>query len=737
MQLRLLPVYSKLAEPALVETALQGRRLPDDMRLSEHQVRTLMALEDPAIDVIVNTAMTGDGKSLAAYLRSLIGPPRAAIGDEDALGTVLSMYPTIELSRDQKRQFDKYQELFGHLLRAQEIWGAKLTELAEGGNRSEALLHQLQTQEVILTNPDIFNSMINYTYHTRFFSAQEIPQMVVDFYGLYLFDEFHLFSMPQFASAMTALVYAQQRFALDRIHRAPKAIFSSATQNEDLFSLIRAAGLRMMVIPGSYTSQEAPATHRKILELVDFHLHQLTPEQTVENWVLKNLDVIERLWRESGRRQARAAIIVSSIAVAHRLAKLLREHFATSPLKPGGLRVAEITGLHRGSVQDDIIVGTSTVDVGVDFDINLLIFEAANAGQFLQRLGRLGRYHHDREPMGPCQAHAIISGKTPWISAAIAKNLGEVGVNDGDEVERPQVFRDAIVASYLAENSFRPYLTRWAGLQGSHIIDQLRNQLREKGESTSRYEAFAARLETAYGQLFLKRADFAPIRRRYWALKKDQRSGKQIRDAVLSFRGGSPFQVGYWDASEPETTAESFTTYDLFFIVQATRWERVSFDAFNAAAKGANLEKADLTRLDQELRWTLKHREEPVCLRIHEFLPEREWLLLELSREDDVEEEIIEQIRVMRGIRIKTPTGPTTGDLNSILTSHAVLAYISRRSREDFWRKGISTLFPLYRIQLPRTKDVHTICFGKEALMVESLERTWRHHPKQSSAFII
>ena len=34
----------------------------------KHQVETLEAFNDPDVDVVFNTAMTGDGKSLAAYL---------------------------------------------------------------------------------------------------------------------------------------------------------------------------------------------------------------------------------------------------------------------------------------------------------------------------------------------------------------------------------------------------------------------------------------------------------------------------------------------------------------------------------------------------------------------------------------------------------------------------------------------------------------------------------------------
>ena len=58
-----------------------------------HQAATLEAIRDPNIDVIFNTAMTGDGKSLAAYLETLLI-------DFLAIG----LYPTNELARDQETQ---------------------------------------------------------------------------------------------------------------------------------------------------------------------------------------------------------------------------------------------------------------------------------------------------------------------------------------------------------------------------------------------------------------------------------------------------------------------------------------------------------------------------------------------------------------------------------------------------------------------------------------------------------
>jgi CRISPR-associated endonuclease/helicase Cas3 len=65
MKITTLPVYSKLAAEAEVPQEIK-ERLPAGWQLSQHQLETYKALLDPAIDVVINTAMTGDGKSWQA-----------------------------------------------------------------------------------------------------------------------------------------------------------------------------------------------------------------------------------------------------------------------------------------------------------------------------------------------------------------------------------------------------------------------------------------------------------------------------------------------------------------------------------------------------------------------------------------------------------------------------------------------------------------------------------------------
>ncbi len=61
-------------------------------------METYRALIGSACDVVFNTAMTGDGKSLAGQLPSLVQGWRRPL---------FAMYPTNELIRDQRRQADQ------------------------------------------------------------------------------------------------------------------------------------------------------------------------------------------------------------------------------------------------------------------------------------------------------------------------------------------------------------------------------------------------------------------------------------------------------------------------------------------------------------------------------------------------------------------------------------------------------------------------------------------------------
>jgi len=112
-------VYSKEADPAAIPPAITAR-LPANFRLSEHQLATFLALLDWNIDIVINSAMTGDGKSIAGMLPYLT--------NQNSDG-ILALYPTNELIRDQERSTRSSLENWqGQMRDVTTLYGARLDE---------------------------------------------------------------------------------------------------------------------------------------------------------------------------------------------------------------------------------------------------------------------------------------------------------------------------------------------------------------------------------------------------------------------------------------------------------------------------------------------------------------------------------------------------------------------------------------------------------------------------------
>jgi CRISPR-associated endonuclease/helicase Cas3 len=717
MQIKTLPVYSKLADEAEVRGLGLWDKLPinsDGSRwqLSQHQAETYKALVSNEYDVVFNTAMTGDGKSLAAYLPVLTNAQYHAFG----------MYPTIELSRDQERQFRNYTSQFGQAIPYCTLWGAEIARRAEEHDfkrRGDALKERFENHNVILTNPDIFNLVMNYRYTSLIFSDQELPYSLCTNFDAFIFDEFHVFAMPQIVAALTAMVY---------IHEAGgrhKFLFSSATPNGLLAEMVRRSGLRCQAISGIYATEDRMG-YRPVLHPATLNIQPLGERQTTEDWLREHLAELAAFWVGQTPRP-KAAVIVNSVAAARRIVRMLE-----SELERHGISVGENTGLtdaerRKVSLGQDIVVGTSTIDVGVDFNINLLIFESANAGTFLQRLGRLGRYKMGESAFERYEAHALISGKTPWVYERLLKSLAEQGINEGDNANRPQLV-EAVNMAFPDENDFVDYARRWGVLQAAHVINVLGNK-----KTQSAYESQSTALMQGYEQLF-RLSDFYPARKRYWYLADKERieECRPILDAVIAFRGSSPFQVGCWDSTiEPG----AFLTYDLFSLIQGATYEVVTPDDYERAVAYRYVEERQRNEVLSSLKYVMKGKgDKPLILKIVQFNSEREWLKLKVGEDLSL---LSEQVFVLRGLAIAEPTSVQLSAVNEVLKRQPVVCYATRRDMRELRRMlRLPMYFPLYTARdIHRNRD-YTLAFGKTALMLEAQLLRWRKKDVENEPII-
>ena len=707
MRIRTLPVYSKLADVADVPPEVAAR-LPKEWQLSQHQVETYLALTTGDAEVIFNTAMTGDGKSLAAYLPTLVNG-----------GHAFGMYPTIELSRDQSHQYRNYCCDFGVQIPHKPLWGAEITRLARDhgyAQRGEWLVNQFKNNGVILTNPDIFNLVMNYRYRTFVYSRAELPYSLQVNFDYFVLDEFHIFSIPQIVSALTAMLW----FIEANPSQSPKFVFSSATPDPLLIEMVERTGLKHKIISGTYTTEPSDAV-RPVLHETTLHLHKLNERQNAEDWLVNNLSLITDLWQNTTGRRPKGAIIVNSVAAARRITRMLGEH-----LSPYDISVGENTGLtdmaRRALAREkDIVVGTSTIDVGVDFDINFLVFEATDAGNFLQRFGRLGRVRHTGEMFESYQAHTLISGRTPWIYENLVNGLETRKIREGDAVDRHETLATVIRGAFPPTNDFVPYARRWGSLQAAHVLAVLLDK-----KLDGAYDSLADVLRDRYARFF-RLPGLKGANGRYWSLRNNKMDGgEQVLDEILSFRGTSPFQVGLWDATvEPP----AFRPYNVFFAVQATAFEPVGSDEFEAALKRWEGDDWELT-LDA-FKYGMKDKsDKPFYLKVTEIFAERESLVLKLNENLSEYPELLETICVLNGFRVDEPrTSYTLPVVNKVLKRQSVVCCISKRDRRELYRRlQLPPFFSLYRLRDQRGAREYTVAFGKAALMLEPL--LWRLRDK-------
>lgn len=671
MWIKTLPVYSKLADEKEIPPEIAARQ-PGGWRLSQHQLETYRALTTDDADVVFNTAMTGDGKSLAAFLRALL--------DNDRM---IAMYPTNELIRDQSNRLPDYLADWRSPARHAEMYGALITELmqeTETKSRVEQIRKSLERNALLLTNPDLFHLMMNFKLGHQGWERKELPFEVPANFDYFVFDEFHVFGVPQIVDVVNVINYLAVQYQYRPADRK-RFLFLSATPHPLMQRLLAQSGLRVTEIKGEYSSVQGDGW-RQILQACDLCLDAVSGERTAESWVQEHLAEIVQFFRD--HPGSKGAIIVNSVATARRLRYWLEKNL------PSDLTVGENTGLtnreeRRASFEKNLLVGTSTVDIGVDFRINLLIFEATGAGTFIQRFGRLGRH----AGFGSYRAYAL-------LPKFILERM-ETSLQGWSEVERKYFHDDIVYQSYPQEQEFRQYARRWGILQTAHLVAQ-------STQALPKDTPFITDLTAQYNKAFGMSASygFERVVKRYWAMTHDE-AGQTILDELTSFRGRSPLSCGLWDLTD-----DSLKTYDLFFLLANTEFEVIGEDEFMAEVRRRGFPP-------HEYRYQLLY------VKVYRYTPERENFALGLKRELLGHEELLHQAQAFKGFYIKESHQPWVDAVNQALKKQRLVCVLSDAPARDLKRRlWLPLLFPVHRL-LDLYDSEFSVAFGKEALLLESL----------------
>lgn len=662
LHLHILPVYSQLhPDPDWMIGGLQ---------LHTHQVETLEAFRDPNIDVIFNTAMTGDGKSLAAYL--------PAFQDRRH---VIAMYPTNELIRDQHQALPSYEQRLNiRLPHNDTMFGAKITQLMRDHDtveRLEEVRKLIRHNPILLTNPDLVHLMMSLQYgwgHRR----KELPYELGVQFDYLLCDEFHIFAIPQIISVTNMLGYLATLYQ-HRPNDRKKFLFLSATPSALFDNLLERGGLRYKRVKGSYRSSEQNG-YRRILQPCELELHEVSQECRTEQWIEEHLDEIRDFFHKYPR--SKGAILVNSVATARRLVILLKERLGSDDISIG-----ENTGLtdpqeRLASFNKTILVGTSTVDIGVDFRINYLIFEAYSGGSFIQRFGRLGR--HAGYPI--YRAYALVPR---FVLERFAQQFSAES-----EVER-ETFNQAVYEIFPTEAGFKRYTQRWGIVQAAQVVAELK-KLRD--ENTAFVDALMQRYEQFYGAGDATLPVMNKALKKYWRIEKQL---PEVLAELVSFRGQSPLSCGVWDSDG------HVQSYDLFFLLTNTEFEVIDKQEFMQQVRA---KQADEREFERQLLY----------IRVNQYTEERQSLILRVNL-DLIEQGIyVHNIVVMENITVLAPRATWLDQVNRALKRQKLVGIISRMKPAEL-KSGLhlGMLFQVVCLE-DQIGSQYSIAFGQEALLLET-----------------
>lgn len=685
-----------------------------DLRPYEYQQRVCERVER-ALDAretlcLFLTAPTGSGKTLAAYA----APIRRGI-------PALGVYPTNELIKDQERALrpwlDPRDELRLLRIDSRELdrWAVALAKQRHAPTL-ETLLNWGPTA---LTNPDILFYVFFGLYSGWDEELDAIRQRLfarIGQYRVFIFDEFHLYNIKQVADTA---------FLIGALHAIQPDygrvfLFASATPDSPIRVLLERMGLPVEAVTGEPVP-EGEGTRRVAQPL---RLTFLPADMRAWKGSEKLLDFLPEVKRFLHQHPAaRLVIILDSVADAMRLAHALREHFPDRA-------VGEVHGFSSPQERDDallqpITVGTSTIEVGVDFvgerAKDVLLFEARTSSQFIQRLGRIAR-------------HAKPSGIPDWAVALVPEYVYHFlaeRLREGQHYDRWDLYR-WIEEAYQVPEDFGRYLQRHAPAEFCAARARVIEKLFPSESAPQIREALGRLGETLTG---------AP-EGRGWALYHQYRE-EGILTPLLTFRG-SGLEVAMVDERGTDP-GFPLKRYDLMVLLRRGAFSELSPDEYEEILN--SLEERWPEEVALERRYARLIGTDPGdLLGVYGYFRLTGWLDRPRRVWFEVPEEAVRgrvgQVFVLQELEVYTDPEVPLRRLNRHLRRKRLVAWVMDTHPAALrLGRSLPPLFEVYELRLRRlggqlSQSPWSIAFNQNAFFLESLGG-WRVRRKEEPAIVL
>lgn len=674
---------------------LTGRRPYDYQWRADQFVRE--ALESRQTLCLFLVTPTGSGKTLAAYAHSIkTGLP------------MLGVYPTNELLVDQERALRQEYERTGsnRVIRADSAaldeWQVNL-DLDRHSETLEAILHY---KPILLTNPDILFYVIFGLYPAITSLRERLWALVGGVYRLFAFDEFHLYNVKQ---------QADVAFFIGALHAiSPNVgrvfIFASATPDIEMVELLRdKLGLWVEVIEAQPSSDPSARTIAHPVHLT------LIPAE-LEHWQgLTAFDESFHIITAFHKRYpaARHVTIFDSVAAAIGAARRFRDAFA--PDFVGEVHGLSSETMRRQALARQFTVGTSTIEVGVDFkddyEKDFLIFEARTSSQFLQRFGRIAR--HEKRLSIPNQALALVPA---YVCNFFAEQVG------ANATVTRQRLRELVDEAYRQPEQFQRYLAKHASIEMVEATNLIMGMFQPDDQPRVREglaKVIVSLTGNSFGQAQAKRRSYDEDR---------------ILTPLLTFRG-SGLEVAILDehGEDPGFPAKR---YDLMFLLRRGIFEELDEEVFSKALERLKQERPEWTSdVVREQRFAKLIKPDPETLlgvygffRLTELIHEasqarRIWF--EVSEDDIIGK--VGQVTVIEQLAIRTDPPAPTRLLDRVLRRKRIVAWVTDAHPGSIrFGRALPPLFAVYELRVIRvgggyTSQPWSIAFNQDAFFLDSL----------------
>jgi CRISPR-associated endonuclease/helicase Cas3 len=355
----------------------------------QHQVDVYEAAKNH--DIILDLAPTGTGKTKAGLSVLKYNRDRNAV----------YIAPTNALIEQQTEAAKKFVQAAGlpHVVEAASAKDIRKWPNDRVGNRSGEKLYNVLREPatifpecggkplLLVTNPDIFYYAAFFQYDPK--DRGNLAHVFYSSFATVIFDEFHLYDAKQLVSLFFYLALSKE-FRYFEYNR--KVVLLTATPEpacEAALERLEMAGVKIARIDGEKETEYLKPSQTSVsLEL----RKRLDKNELIAEIAKEVIQRIEHTPNHYG------AVILDSLDQINRL---------NDQLKDAGYEnfCGRITGViesqsrHR-SAQKQVILATSTVDVGFNFErdnaperqnLDWLIFSTRDRFTFWQRIGRVGR----------------------------------------------------------------------------------------------------------------------------------------------------------------------------------------------------------------------------------------------------------------------------------------------------------------------------------------------------------